>query len=75
MCQWDWQGNVSPYNLGVNMDLSMGNIIQDSLADIYYSDRAAKMSKLTGCGNDIEPCKTCTDSNLWDGTIRIQGGN
>ena len=75
MCQLDWLGNVSPCNLDVNMDLSMGNIMQDSLADIYYSDRAEKLSKRTGCGNDIEPCKTCTDSNFWDGTIRIQGGN
>lgn len=75
MCQLGWQGNVSPCNLGVNMDLSMGNIRQDSLADIYYSGRTAKLSKRTGYGNDIVPCKTCTDSYLWDSTIRIQGGN
>jgi radical SAM protein with 4Fe4S-binding SPASM domain len=73
MCQLDWQGNVSPCNLDVNMDLSMGNVMQDSLANIYYSEQAQTLQQRTGCGNNIQPCKTCTDSNFWDGTIRVKG--
>ncbi len=74
MCQIDWMGNVSPCNLDVNMDLSMGNIMKDSLYDIYYSDYAYNLRQETGCGKDIVPCKTCNDSNFWDGTIRVCGG-
>lgn len=73
MCQLDWQGNVSPCNLDVNMELHLGNIMQRSLNDIYYSDSADALRQKTGCGNSIEPCSTCTDSNFWDGTIRVQG--
>ena len=71
-CQLDWQGNVSPCNLDVNMDLHLGNIMENSLYDIYYSDFAGKLQKKTGCGKDITPCKTCTDSNFWDGIIRVK---
>ncbi|MDO6476479.1 radical SAM protein [Alteromonas sp. 1_MG-2023] len=74
MCQLDWQGNVSPCNLDVNMDLRLGNIMENSLYNIYYSDEARTLQKKTGCGNDVTPCKTCTDSNFWEGIIRVKGG-
>jgi len=73
MCQLDWQGNVSPCNLDVNMDLSMGNVMKDSLFNIYHSDKAQTLRGKTGCGNDIQPCKTCTDSNFWEGIIKVKG--
>ncbi|RDV25059.1 radical SAM protein [Alteromonas aestuariivivens] len=73
MCQVDWQGNVSPCNLDVNMDLHLGNIMNQSLFNIYYSADANTLKSKTGCGNDISPCKTCTDSNFWEGTIRVVG--
>lgn len=73
MCQVDWQGNVSPCNLDVNMDLTLGNVMHDSLYNIYTSDRARQLRQQTGCGRDIEPCRSCTDSNFWDGIIRVKG--
>ncbi len=73
MCQLDWQGNVSPCNLDINMDLHLGNIMSDSLYNIYYSPNTEQLQEKTGCGKDITPCNTCTDSNFWEGTVRVIG--
>jgi radical SAM protein with 4Fe4S-binding SPASM domain len=61
----DWQGNVTPCNLDVNMELNIGNIMQNSLEEIYHGSKANKLRKKTGCLNPINPCSTCKDGNNW----------
>ncbi len=61
----DWAGNLSPCNLDTNMDLTLGNIMTDSIASLYYGRRADALRGRTGCGNDLTPCRTCTDANQW----------
>lgn len=66
-CVIDWAGNVSPCNLDTNMDLLLGNIMTESIDALYHGERAAALRDRTGCGNDITPCRTCTDANNWSG--------
>ena len=61
----DWQGNVSPCNLDTNMDLTIGNIMQDSIDAIYNGPVALRLRNQTGCLRDITPCRTCKDGNNW----------
>ena len=61
----DWQGNLSPCNLDTNMDLSLGNIMHDSIDAIYNGPAAGRLRKQTGCLRDITPCRTCKDGNNW----------
>jgi radical SAM protein with 4Fe4S-binding SPASM domain len=64
-CVIDWAGNVSPCNLDTNMDLALGNIMTDSIDALYHGERANLLRGRTGCGNDVTPCRTCTDGNNW----------
>ncbi|MFT7169919.1 MAG: organic radical activating enzyme [Paracoccaceae bacterium] len=61
----DWQGNLSPCNLDTNMDLKIGNIMDDSVETHYRGAVADRLRGLTGCGGKITPCSTCTDGNNW----------
>lgn len=61
----DWQGNLSPCNLDTNMDLKLGNVMDDSIEAIYHGPIATRLRGLTGCGRDITPCSTCADGNNW----------
>ncbi len=61
----DWQGNLSPCNLDTNMDLKIGNIMDDSIEHAYFGPVADRMRGLTGCGKSITPCSTCKDGNNW----------
>lgn len=61
----DWRGVLSPCNLDTNMDLGIGNILEDSLEGAYYGARARALRERTGCGKDLTPCRTCTDGNNW----------
>ena len=58
-------GRLSPCNLDTNLDLAMGNIMDDSVEAIYYGDRATELRGRTGCGNPLTPCSTCSDANNW----------
>ena len=61
----DWQGNLSPCNLDTNMDLKIGNIMDDTIEAHYHGRAAKRLRQLTGCGKGITPCSTCTDGNNW----------
>lgn len=58
-----WDGRVSPCNLDVNLQLAIGNIKDNDLYKLYYGN--ADLRNKTGCGKDIQPCKSCVDSNNW----------
>ncbi len=61
----DWRGRVSPCNLDTNMDLVLGNVMDDSLDALYHGPAAQRLRALTGCGREISPCRTCVDGNNW----------
>jgi len=63
----DWQGNLSPCNLDTNMDLTIGNIMHDSIDALYNGPVADRLRGQTGCLRDITPCRTCKDGNNWTG--------
>lgn len=69
----DWQGNLSPCNLDTNMDLKIGNVMDDSIEALYRGHVANRLRGLTGCGRAITPCATCTDGNNW--SANEQHGN
>jgi len=57
-----WDGTVSPCNLDINLQLSMGNIVGDDLYKLYHG---SQLRQQTGCRQPIAPCKSCFDSNNW----------
>lgn len=61
----DWRGVPSPCNLDTNMDLVLGNLLEDSLEGAYFGTRADELRKRTGCLKDLTPCRTCSDGNNW----------
>jgi MoaA/NifB/PqqE/SkfB family radical SAM enzyme len=61
----DWRGVVSPCNLDTNMDLALGNVLQDSIDALYHSPVANDLRRRTGCLKDLTPCRTCVDGNNW----------
>ena len=62
----DWQGNASPCNLDTNMDLRLGNIMEHSVEELYWGERADGLRLRTGCLKDLSPCRTCSDGNNWE---------
>jgi radical SAM protein with 4Fe4S-binding SPASM domain len=68
-----WNGETSPCNLDVNLLLGLGNIMNSSINKLYTSPKAKKLRKVTGCGRNIEPCKTCIDSNNWSKNEKVCG--
>ncbi len=64
-----WDGRVSPCNLDVNLQLTMGNIKDNDLHKLYYS--SVYLQNQTGCGKDIQPCKDCLDSNNWSQNEKV----
>lgn len=62
----DHAGNISPCNLDVNMSLQLGSIMRDSIESMYHGEKANALRHQTGCGNDLQPCRTCHDGNFWD---------
>jgi len=58
----DWQGNVSPCNLDTNMELIVGSILNEPLADIVEGARWNEMIEKIK-NRMITPCKNCFDSN------------
>jgi hypothetical protein len=63
----DWRGDLSPCNLDTNMDLVLGNVMEESIEAAYEGALARHLRGRTGCGNDLTPCRTCTDGNDWSG--------
>jgi MoaA/NifB/PqqE/SkfB family radical SAM enzyme len=61
----DWRGVVSPCNLDTNMDLALGNVLQNSIDALYRGPIANDLRKRTGCLKDLTPCRTCVDGNNW----------
>lgn len=63
----DWRGDLSPCNLDTNMELVLGNVLTESIHAAYTGPVAQFLRRRTGCGNDLTPCRTCTDGNDWSG--------
>jgi len=61
----DVQGDLTPCNLDVNVQLHLGNIMEDSIMSLYDGPVADWLRTKTGCGNDLSPCRTCVDGNNW----------
>jgi len=61
----DNTGATSPCNLDTNMDLALGSIMEQSVEQLYFGERAQWLKSRTGCGNPLTPCRTCTDGNNW----------
>lgn len=61
----DWRGVLSPCNLDTNMDLALGNLMEQSLDALYHGARANELRQRTGCLRDLTPCRTCPDGNNW----------
>ena len=61
----DVHGNCTPCNLDVNVQLHLGNIMQDSIENLYHGPIAQWLKTQTGCGKALSPCKTCVDGNNW----------
>lgn len=70
----DWQGNVTPCNLDVNMGLTIGNIKDKSLKELYRGPEWERIKKLS-IKREISPCKTCIDANNWTQNIVIRQGD
>ena len=66
-CMIGWDGTVSPCNLDVNLTLNLGNVMNESINELFTSERATFLRHSTGCGNGLEPCKSCIESNNWRG--------
>lgn len=64
-------GDVTPCNLDVNIQLHLGNIMDDSIENLYNGPIAQWLRTRTGCGNDLSPCRTCVDGNNWSKNRRI----
>ncbi|MEL6349088.1 MAG: radical SAM protein [Myxococcota bacterium] len=64
-------GDVTPCNLDVNIQLHLGNIMDDSIENLYNGPIARWLRLRTGCGNDLTPCRTCVDGNNWSKNRRI----
>ena len=61
----DWRGELSPCNLDTNMDLALGNLMEQSVDARYRGPRADELRGRTGCLRDLTPCRTCPDANNW----------
>jgi radical SAM protein with 4Fe4S-binding SPASM domain len=70
-----WNGDVSPCNLDVNMDLRLGNVYESSIHDLYTGDVAKKLREKTGCGKSLVPCEKCFDGNNWSFNERIDAND
>jgi len=66
----DWAGNVSPCNLDTNMDLTCGNINEQSLIEIIDGPEYNRIKALSMTRN-IKPCLTCVDANNWSKNMTI----
>lgn len=61
----DWQGYVSPCNLDTEMELTIGNIRNSSLEEIFMSE--AWQEARRHCNDRRSPpCNQCIDSNAWE---------
>jgi radical SAM protein with 4Fe4S-binding SPASM domain len=58
----DWQGNVSPCNLDVNMEMKIGKVPDQKLSDIWQS-KAYRRIKSQSITRSISPCANCIDAN------------
>jgi radical SAM protein with 4Fe4S-binding SPASM domain len=67
----DWQGNVTPCNLDVNMGLTIGNIKDSTIKDLYRGKEWNRIRELSQ-KRKITPCKTCHDANNWTNNIIIK---
>lgn len=70
----DWKGNVTPCNLDVNMGLTIGNIYEENLGEIFEGERWKKMRELSK-RREVSPCSTCHDANNWTNNILIKKGS
>lgn len=70
----DWQGNVTPCNLDVNMGLTIGNIKEKSLGELYKSAEWHRIRRLSQA-REISPCRTCLDANNWTNNVVIRKGD
>lgn len=70
----DWTGRVSPCNLDVNMDLTIGFVQESSLLELYRSERYYQVERLSKT-RKIIPCKTCVDGNNWSRNIVFHKGD
>lgn len=61
----DVRGDVTPCNLDVNVQLHLGNIMDDSIESLYNGPIARWLQLQTGCGSNLSPCRTCVDGNNW----------
>jgi len=68
-----WNGDVSPCNLDINLDLRLGNIMNSTLPKLYSGVVANKLRALTGCGKNLSPCKACRDGNNWSTNEIVKG--
>ncbi|NOQ22410.1 MAG: radical SAM protein [Candidatus Aegiribacteria sp.] len=67
----DWQGNMSPCNLDVNMALNLGNIRNVSLGGLSKSKKYKELKRMS-MSKSIQPCKSCFDANNWDSNILLR---
>jgi len=67
----DWQGNVTPCNLDVNMALTIGNIRDKNLGALHKGEEWSRISKLSK-ERKISPCNTCVDANNWTNNVVIK---
>ncbi len=60
----DWQGNVSPCNLDVNMELAIGSVKEKTLLELKDGSRYRELKRLS-LEKKITPCDRCVDGNNW----------
>ncbi len=70
----DWRGKVSPCNLDTNMDLAIGSFPEQSLVDLFYSQKKKQIQFLSE-KKEIIPCKTCVDANNWTRNLVFKKGD
>jgi radical SAM protein with 4Fe4S-binding SPASM domain len=70
----DWTGRVSPCNLDVNMEMTIGSVVDESLSSIHKSKRRRKMERLSKTKR-IVACKNCIDGNNWSRNFFFRKGD
>lgn len=76
MAAIDWQGNVSPCNLDTEMELTIGNIKEETLKDIFKSKEWEEARNRCN-ERKLSPCNNCIDSNAWaeDRNLVLKAGD
>ncbi|TWJ33050.1 radical SAM protein [Geobacter argillaceus] len=72
----DWQGNVSPCNLDTEMELTIGNINDATLEELFKS-KAWEETRSRSILEKESPCRECIDSNAWaeDRNLVLKSGD